>query len=60
MNLTADRKTFTVLGASSDTGPLVADSLGEPWGSQPRTMHNTMPTTLAHWARQAFGEGEAR
>ena len=33
---------------------------GEPWGSQPRTVRNTTPTTLAHWARQAFAEGEAR
>ena len=33
---------------------------GEPWGSYPRTERNTTPTTLAHWARQAFAEGEAR
>jgi uncharacterized protein YbjT (DUF2867 family) len=33
---------------------------GEPWGSQPRTARNTTPTTLAHWARQAFAKGEAR
>jgi uncharacterized protein YbjT (DUF2867 family) len=33
---------------------------GEPWGSQPRTARNTTPTTLAHWARQAFSLGQAR
>ena len=31
---------------------------GEPWSSQPRTVRNTAPTTLAHWARQTFAEGE--
>ncbi len=104
MNPTADRKTFTVLGATSDTGRLVADSRAaagcdvrrvsrqhgvslddaaalnaafagadgahlmmpfdlqapEPWGSPPRTTHNAKLIALAHRARQAFGEGQAR
>ena len=59
MNSTHDRKTFTVLGASSDTGRLVADSLPAA-GQDERTARNATPTTLAHWARQAFAEGEAR
>ena len=53
MNSTPDRKIFTVLGATSDTDRLVADSLA-------RTVRKATPTTLAHWARQAVAEGEAR
>jgi hypothetical protein len=54
---------------AAGTSPSFADAVletarsfneGEPWGSPPRTERNTTPTTLAHWAQQAFAEGEAR